>query len=588
MNQHLRRNDRRAAIRLATVRLAFVAGIAPVAACSSGATTPSTYVPPAQTLSAAQSGASAAPEGESVDTSRAVTASTTAALPAAAASRQLMYDDFESDRIGLLPAGWTSLSGSWQACKPQGHSTEFCQSSIAGSVAHPTVAGQASWADYAVDSEAVRDADVNHAGGIMLMGRVVDSSHFYALELRSDIGGSGREFWYIHRHDEHGWTELTGGPFTTAANPYYRLRLSFTGNRISAYVAYNYSTAFQPLGSVTDASFARGGIALRTWNNGSERFDDVRVTTAADAGSPSPIVPTSTPQPGTPVPTAVPTSVPTAPPTPAPTAKPTAAPTAVPSAAPTTVPGNRSMMFDSSAGSAYEQTSTSYGEIQPPTFSGHAPTCTNADYPTCSGQSGAATFHITRSSLAAQEPGGSWRSMQTLLPHPLEPNAMYDVAFRTTTNSPQDVPGSQNLIFQVHPSPGNVNTALGLENDGTNGTYWYFEAGGVLGLGANTPYGRHRSWEAPYVVGETDDWEVQFKNTADSSGFAYLYRNGVLVDKYDGPNVVPTTAYTELGWGIYEYHWATGTASSALSEEITFQNMKIYKIPGPVPQVTSF
>ncbi len=248
----------------------------------------------------------------------------------------------------------------------------------------------------------------------------------------------------------------------------------------------------------------------------------------------------------------------------------------------------RTTAFDSSAGSAYEQTSRSYGETQPPTFSGHAPKCTTAAYPQCSGQTGAATFHITRSSLAAQDPGGSWRSMQTFLPHPLQPNAMYDVAFRTTTNSPEDVPGSQNLIFQVHPSPGTVNTALGLENDGTGRTYWYFEAGGVLGLGAGTPYGRHRSWQAPYVVGETDDWEIQFKNTNDSSGFAYLYRNGALVEKYNGSNVVPTTSYTEIGWGIYEYHWASGTASNALSEQIVFQNMRIFKIQGPVPQLTSF
>ena len=145
-------------------------------------------------------------------------------------------------------------------------------------MAQPVIPAQSAWTDYLVQASAFRDSKVSPQGGVMIAGRVVDATHFYDLEMRSDIAGSGREFWYIAKRNGSIWTQIAGGPMTTQPIPYYTLRLAFAGNTISAFMASNYSTTFVALGSGTDASYARGGVGLGSFNTANARFDAVRVT----------------------------------------------------------------------------------------------------------------------------------------------------------------------------------------------------------------------------------------------------------------------------------------------------------------------
>ncbi len=227
-------------------------------------------------------------------------------------------------------------------------------------------------------------------------------------------------------------------------------------------------------------------------------------------------------------------------------------------------------------GDPYQRSAGSDGQIQQPQLAS-ASSCSGIQ---CSGGSAAVDFYISRpNTTKPQNPGGSWRSMMILTSNVLAPGGIYDCAFKTTVDSPEDVQGSQNIIWQDHTNKGSVNTVLGLENDGNGKSYWYMDTANVDGF--HNP-DRRRTWQAPYTVGETDTWEIQWKNTTDGSGFVDLYRNGKLVDRYNGANVVASTSYDVVGFGIYEYHWENASDSSALFEKVVFDSLTLYGIKGRV------
>ena len=170
--------------------------------------------------------------------------------------------------------------------------------------------------------------------------------------------------------------------------------------------------------------------------------------------------------------------------------------------------------------------------------------------------------------------------MMILTSNVLRPGGFYDCVFQTTSNLGADAPYTQNLIWQDHNTSGSVNTALGVENYDGKGSKWYMNTGGAKGVSSNSNY--PHTWEAPYVPGETDQWEIQWKNTNDSSGWVDLYRNGAKVDHYSGPNVVAGTQYNVVGIGIYEWDWRLPHDSKLLSQSITFSNFTMYAIPGPI------
>ena len=189
---------------------------------------------------------------------------------------QAFYDDFEADQAGGPAAGWSVQNGTWAVCKPPQQSAEYCQTA-SGSKGGEALAGSTGWKDYHVDADVYPGGDPGH-GGVAVIGRVGDATRFYELELKQNVNGSGQLMWYIAKCDGAKWTPLASGPFGTRAVNAYQLRLAFLGNRITAYVAYNLSGVYQPLGGAVDSSYAAGQIGLRSWSTTVARFDRVRVT----------------------------------------------------------------------------------------------------------------------------------------------------------------------------------------------------------------------------------------------------------------------------------------------------------------------
>ncbi len=281
------------------------------AACSGGS---GTTIPSQPPLTSSSSGTTSSSDAPPLSNATGVPSSSTAAVPVSSppgtalisptslrleAARvpavpsggtQVFTDSFESDAIGQATPVWSTASGTWSVCQQASSTHQYCATSGDGG---EVLAGNASWADYYVDATAV-ESNFNQ-GGVALLGRVQDASHFYQLELRRDVAGSSRPMWYIWRYDGRTWTEIAGGAFSTQSNPDYRLRLAFSGSVISAFVAYNDTSNFQALGSGTDTSYTSGKVGLRSWATNAARFDNVAVTLnrAAHAG-PAPM-PTSAP-----------------------------------------------------------------------------------------------------------------------------------------------------------------------------------------------------------------------------------------------------------------------------------------------------
>lgn len=188
-------------------------------------------------------------------------------------------DDFENVAAGASDPNFTVVAGTWNICVPPGASHEYCPTGTSNLVA----AGSPAWTDYHVDGYVFPDTGAN---GIAVLGRMQDSSHFYELELRDDVAGSGTTWWYLWRFDGS-WNGLAAGQLHLDGSNYYRLRLAFSGSTISAAASYD-GKKFDALASVTDTAFASGYVGLRTWGTAKGRFDAVDVTLDGSSAAPTP------------------------------------------------------------------------------------------------------------------------------------------------------------------------------------------------------------------------------------------------------------------------------------------------------------
>lgn len=175
---------------------------------------------------------------------------------------QLFFDDFEDGDM----SGWTSGSGSWAVCQPPPHSRELCASSSTENIA---LAGDAAWRDYSVQAYAVGGGSAAN-GGVVLLARASDSSHFYQFELKY---GSQ---WAIWKNNGGTWSEIASGPFTWSANTYYLLRFEARGSQLTGSYSTDHGGSWTPLGGGSDSSYTAGRAGVRTWGM-TGRFDQVRV-----------------------------------------------------------------------------------------------------------------------------------------------------------------------------------------------------------------------------------------------------------------------------------------------------------------------
>ena len=177
-----------------------------------------------------------------------------------------MFEDFE----GQSAANWTPAMGSWAACKPSANATwEYCANSASANV---SLAGSPAWRDYYVQAYVNLDSDAG--GGVAILGRVQDATHFYQAELRQD--GSGNKAWMLWKNSGGSWSYINSGYFNYAARNYYLLRLSMVGSSIGVSISTDWGASFQPLGTGSDTEFGAGKVGLRSWGSPA-RFDNVEV-----------------------------------------------------------------------------------------------------------------------------------------------------------------------------------------------------------------------------------------------------------------------------------------------------------------------
>lgn len=181
----------------------------------------------------------------------------------------LYLDDFEGDTIGQNAAGWTPNGGTWQVLQPAGNTKEYQKIDSGDNL---SLTGDAGWANYYVQGYVNLVDETN--GGVCLLGRVQDGSHYYQVELKKD--GSGNKKWWIWKNDGGTWTEIASGAYTYNANTYYYLRLRMVGSTIEAFVSADYGTTWSRLGGGSDSRYGSGKIGLRSWGSGG-RFDVIQV-----------------------------------------------------------------------------------------------------------------------------------------------------------------------------------------------------------------------------------------------------------------------------------------------------------------------
>jgi len=265
--------------------------IATLAGCSGG--TAATGVTPALAVtngvvSPASSPSAAAPVVSGDPTMPPVVALAAARALPTSGGVSLYADDYTADGVGGAAANWTPFYGRWSVCAPAGEARSYCSNWNDG----VSVTGSSTWSDYTLQATAASSNIRN--GGVALLARIQDSSHFYQLELRPDFR-TGAPSWWIWKYSGGSWSYVAGGLLGTNATSVYSLRFDVSGSQLSAYVQYAGSSAWTPLGSGKDTSFTTGKIGLRNWG-APGRFSGVSVTGTASASgtvlhpTPQPIV----------------------------------------------------------------------------------------------------------------------------------------------------------------------------------------------------------------------------------------------------------------------------------------------------------
>jgi hypothetical protein len=235
---------------------------------------------------------------------------------AAAAGTVLYSDDFESDTIGSVPAGWTIEAGTNWSVQLDGTQV-LAQTSTSNSTLYGIAAGNPTWTDYSVAANVKPGpgSTTLNTSVVALDGRVQNANSFYSLLVKNG------NLWYLGKKVNGTWSTLAYGGTSYNTTSWYSWVLTMTGTTISASI--NGTT----LATVYDSTFSAGYISFKTRNQ--SEFDNIVVTATAAS-------PTATAT-STPAATATATATPggSATPTPTVAATPTATTTDGGSATPT-------------------------------------------------------------------------------------------------------------------------------------------------------------------------------------------------------------------------------------------------------------
>ena len=241
----------------------------------------------------------------------------------------LFSDDFESDTVGSLPAGWTVDSGTSWSTQVDNGSQVLAQTSSNYNSFYGIYTGSSTWTDYSVSANVKPGVNgtIQYHSSVRLDGRRQDANNTYSMVVQNG------NIWYLGKRVNGTFTTLAQGSTTYNTTAWYTWTLTLTGNTVSASI--NGAT----LATVTDGSYSSGNIGF--WTHSKSELDNVVVTGTGNSPTPTPTstssttpTPTATAGPtNTPTPTATPTNTPT--PSPTPTNTPTPTPTNTPTPSPT-------------------------------------------------------------------------------------------------------------------------------------------------------------------------------------------------------------------------------------------------------------
>jgi hypothetical protein len=188
----------------------------------------------------------------------------TGQLTPATGGAALFADGFDT---GL--GQWSPASGIWKASSSlAGRGSGYVSSGTAPE--RLSLAGNAAWADYSV---AAWVDLANLGGGVAILGRVVDATHYYQLSIQR--GDNGQPAWVLMKRDGNTWTALASGSLTYNGGTWVRLRLTMSGSSLKAELSRD-GTTFSLLGSANDTRYTAGRIGLRSWGV-TASFDEVLV-----------------------------------------------------------------------------------------------------------------------------------------------------------------------------------------------------------------------------------------------------------------------------------------------------------------------
>lgn len=183
------------------------------------------------------------------------------------AATLVFSDGFEDGNAN----GWTAPRGQWQVCQPPGQSFAYCVTPADNTYPF-AFAGSTSWTNYSVEA-AVYVTGID--GGVAIIGRAVDNSHFYMLQLKQYRQTHG---WFLHRRDGDRWVDIAFNNYPWVAGRWYRLKLDMQGSQLTASISTNGGASYTTLGSVNDSTYSRGRIGVRAWDT-TAYVDKVRVFT---------------------------------------------------------------------------------------------------------------------------------------------------------------------------------------------------------------------------------------------------------------------------------------------------------------------
>jgi hypothetical protein len=185
-------------------------------------------------------------------------------LTPAAGGAALFADGFDT---GL--GQWTAISGSWTAPSSVAHHGAG-YASTGTAPERLSLAGNSSWTDY---SMAAWVNLTSLTGGLSILGRVQDSTHYYQLTIQKDA--TGQPAWSLMKRDGNTWTTLAGGSLGYTAGTWLRLRLTMKGNALTAESSTD-GVSYTVLGTAADGRYTSGRIGLRSWT-ATAYFDEVLV-----------------------------------------------------------------------------------------------------------------------------------------------------------------------------------------------------------------------------------------------------------------------------------------------------------------------